>query len=145
MMLQSLFSWDSSFTADHRNTVNCCIFLCFLFNDILIFNLFGEIQIRCNVFYMCKCFGESWIPERSDLLQSAQICKNKVHANLQVAISTDQDKNIRKSFCQSNEKKNWYTNEPRHDKTCLREFPTRPYTNRPAQPQKLARVLKFRL
>ena len=26
--------------------------------------------------------------------------------------------------------------EPRHDKTCLREFPTRPDTNRPAQPQK---------
>ena len=35
--------------------------------------------------------------------------------------------------------------EPRHDKTCLREFPTRPDTNRPAQPQKLARVLRFRL
>ena len=31
-----------------------------------------------------------------------------------------------------------------HD-TCLREFPTRPDTNRPAQPQKLARVLNFRL
>ena len=30
------------------------------------------------------------------------------------------------------------TNEPRHDKTCLWEFPTRPDTNRPAQPQKLA-------
>ena len=28
---------------------------------------------------------------------------------------------------------------------CLREFPTRPDTNRPAQLQKLARVLKFRL
>ena len=36
-------------------------------------------------------------------------------------------------------------NEPRHDKTCLREFPTRPDTNWPAQPQKLAGVLKFRL
>ena len=35
--------------------------------------------------------------------------------------------------------------EPRHDKTCLREFPTMPDTNRPAQPQKLARVFKFRL
>ena len=35
--------------------------------------------------------------------------------------------------------------EPRHDKMCLREFPTRSGTNRPAQPQKLARVLKFRL
>ena len=35
--------------------------------------------------------------------------------------------------------------EPRHDKMCLREFLTRPDTNRPAQPQKLARVLKFRL
>ena len=35
--------------------------------------------------------------------------------------------------------------EPRHDKMCLREFPTRPDTNRPAQPQKLATVLKFRL
>ena len=35
--------------------------------------------------------------------------------------------------------------EPRHDKTCLREAPTRPDTNRPAQSQKLARVLKFRL
>ena len=35
--------------------------------------------------------------------------------------------------------------EPRHDKTYLQEFPTRPDTNRPAQPQKLARVLKFRL
>ena len=33
--------------------------------------------------------------------------------------------------------------EPRHDKTCLREFPTRPDTNRPEQPQKLAWVLKF--
>ena len=35
--------------------------------------------------------------------------------------------------------------EPRHDKTCLREFPTRPDTNRPAQPLKLARNLKFRI
>ena len=35
--------------------------------------------------------------------------------------------------------------ESRHDKTCLREFPIRPDTNRPVQPQKLARVLKFRL
>ena len=35
--------------------------------------------------------------------------------------------------------------DPRHDKTFLREFPTRPDTNRPAQPQTLARVLKFRL
>ena len=38
-----------------------------------------------------------------------------------------------------------YLYEPRHDKMCLREFPTRPDTNRPAPPQKLARVLKFRL
>ena len=38
-----------------------------------------------------------------------------------------------------------YTYEPRHDKTCIHEFPTRPDTNRPAQSQKLARVLKFRL
>ena len=36
-------------------------------------------------------------------------------------------------------------NKPRHDKTWLRKFPTRPDTNRPAQPQKLARVLTFRL
>ena len=35
--------------------------------------------------------------------------------------------------------------EPRLDKMCLWEFPTRQETNRPAQPQKLARVLKFRL
>ena len=35
--------------------------------------------------------------------------------------------------------------EPRQDKTCLREFPTRPDANRPAQPQKLARVFRFRL
>ena len=33
--------------------------------------------------------------------------------------------------------------EPRRDKTCLREFPTRSDTNRPAQLQKLARVLKI--
>ena len=38
-----------------------------------------------------------------------------------------------------------YVSEPRQDKTCLQEFSTRPDTNRPAQPQKLARVLKFRL
>ena len=36
-------------------------------------------------------------------------------------------------------------NEPRHDKTCLRKFPTRPDTNLPARPQKLSKVLKFRL
>ena len=35
--------------------------------------------------------------------------------------------------------------EPRHDKKCLREFPTRSGTKRPAQPQKLATVLKCRL
>ena len=35
--------------------------------------------------------------------------------------------------------------EPRHEKTCLRESTTRQNTNRPAQPQKLARVLNFRL
>ena len=35
--------------------------------------------------------------------------------------------------------------EPQHKKMCLREFPTRSDTNRPAQPQKLARVFKFRL
>ena len=39
----------------------------------------------------------------------------------------------------------FFSYEPRHDKTCLREFSTRPDTNRPAQPQKLATVLKFRL
>ena len=33
----------------------------------------------------------------------------------------------------------------RYEKMCLRVFPTRSDTNRPAQPQKLARVLKFRL
>ena len=38
-----------------------------------------------------------------------------------------------------------YVSEPRHDKMCLRKFPTKPDTNRPAQPQKLARVLKFRI
>ena len=37
------------------------------------------------------------------------------------------------------------TIEPRHEKTYLQEFPTRPDTNRPAQPQNLARVLEFRL
>ena len=35
--------------------------------------------------------------------------------------------------------------EPRHEKTCLREFPTRSDSNWPAQLQKLAWVLKFRL
>ena len=35
--------------------------------------------------------------------------------------------------------------EPRHDKMRLWESPTRPDTNRPAQLQRLARVLKFRL
>ena len=35
--------------------------------------------------------------------------------------------------------------DPRHDKTCLRDFSTRPDTNRLAQPKKLASVLKFRL
>ena len=35
--------------------------------------------------------------------------------------------------------------EPRHEKTCLRVFPTRPDTNRSAHIQKLAKVLKFRL
>ena len=38
-----------------------------------------------------------------------------------------------------------YEYEPRHEKTCLREFPTTPDTNQPAPPRKLARVLKFRL
>ena len=33
--------------------------------------------------------------------------------------------------------------EPRHEKICLREFPTRPDRNRSAQPQDLARILKF--
>ena len=33
--------------------------------------------------------------------------------------------------------------EPRQEKTCLREFPTMPDTNGPAQPQELARILKF--
>ena len=33
--------------------------------------------------------------------------------------------------------------EPLHEKTCLREFPTRSGSNWPAQLQKLARALKF--
>ena len=33
--------------------------------------------------------------------------------------------------------------EPRHEKTCLREFPTRSGSNWPAQLQKLAGGLKF--
>ena len=33
--------------------------------------------------------------------------------------------------------------EPRHDKMCLREFPTRTDANRSAQPQKLARVFEI--
>ena len=36
-----------------------------------------------------------------------------------------------------------FENEPRHEKTCLREFPTRSDSNRPAQLQKLAWGLKF--
>ena len=36
-------------------------------------------------------------------------------------------------------------NVPRHDKTCLRKFPTKSDTNQPAQPQKLSIVFKFRL
>ena len=35
--------------------------------------------------------------------------------------------------------------ESRHEKKCLREFPTTPDTNRPAKPPELAGVLKFRL
>ena len=35
--------------------------------------------------------------------------------------------------------------EPRHEKMCLRDFTTRSDSNRPAQLQKLARVLKFPL
>ena len=35
------------------------------------------------------------------------------------------------------------TNEPRHEKTCLREFPTGSDSNWPAQLQKLAGGLKF--
>ena len=38
-----------------------------------------------------------------------------------------------------------HTFEPRHEKICLRVSPTSQDTNQPAQPQKLARVLKFRL
>ena len=38
-----------------------------------------------------------------------------------------------------------YRIEPHHDKMCLRESPTRADTNWPAQLQRLARVLKFRL
>ena len=38
-----------------------------------------------------------------------------------------------------------HINEPRPEKMCLRESPTSPDTNRSAQPQKLARVVKFRL
>ena len=35
--------------------------------------------------------------------------------------------------------------ESRHGRTCLQEFPTKSDSNQPAQPQKLARGLKFRL
>ena len=35
------------------------------------------------------------------------------------------------------------TSEPGHEKTCLREFPTRPDSNWPVQLQKLARILKL--
>ena len=44
-----------------------------------------------------------------------------------------------------NKKQPFNLYEPRHEKMCLRESPTRRDTNRSAQPQKLARVLKFRL
>ena len=37
------------------------------------------------------------------------------------------------------------TSEPRHEKMWLRESPTSQNTNRPAQPRKLASILKFRL
>ena len=37
----------------------------------------------------------------------------------------------------------YHTVEPRHEKTCLRVFPTRSDSNWPAQLQKLARGLKF--
>ena len=46
------------------------------------------------------------------------------------------------SECWICEEKKWLS-EPRHEKTCLREFPTRSDSNRPAQPQKLAWGLKF--
>ena len=51
------------------------------------------------------------------------------------------------SYPGSNSKMNlsraWVVHEPHHEKTCLREFATRKDSNRPAQLQKLDRVLKF--
>ena len=50
--------------------------------------------------------------------------------------------------CERGRRVNWVrcdTFEPRHEKMYLREFLTRPDTNEPAQPQKLARILKVRI
>ena len=49
---------------------------------------------------------------------------------------------------ESSQRSHWpppHLNEPQHNKVSLRKFLTRPDTNWPAQLQKLARVLKFRL
>ena len=39
----------------------------------------------------------------------------------------------------------YHVNEPRHEKMCLRESPTRQDTNWPAQLQRPARILKFQI
>ena len=64
--------------------------------------------------------------------------------NLSVKIYTYQPNKVKgkgTEFCLKSILKTAY--EPRQDKKCLQEFPTRSDTNQPAQPQKLASVLKF--
>ena len=56
--------------------------------------------------------------------------------------------NNKKNCCQTKIWRVWFlpyshAYQPRHVKMCLWEFPTRPDTNRPAQPQKLAKSLEI--
>ena len=73
------------------------------------------------------CEGSMRIELRSELYAKGALCgSTELYAALQWS-------------------SNFFLFEPRQNKTCLQEFPTRPDTNRPAQPQKLASVFKFRL
>ena len=58
-------------------------------------------------------------------------------------LAQDKSQTYKENLMQGNDQVILY--EPRHEKMCLRESPTRPDTNWPAQLQRLARVLKFRL
>ena len=95
------------------------------------------LSCRANALVYRCCSIIQFLPHLPDLIFDA--CKNSFQIFVQIAVCfLLLSGQIDKLTCFSNDGYAIIKVEPRYEKTCLREFPTRTDSNWPAQLQKLA-------